>query len=254
MNLKLAGTSTEIDVSLKSFRARYESGIEWKPIGNVWHAIDNGLDSSRWSSVVSFWATPTETYALQQLLNLATARGQSFELLCETYEPVFGVEINHSTMIPVCVTSLGEVATGTFVGAPIEWTVELKPLICLRTRYVYSTATLPSSGLYIQTITRDEAPQHAVVELELSRDNFGFGHRQRSASVGFTAPRDVVARAKAFFMQKRTQDFDFVTTLPNWLFDKTVATSRVYALSVEDDGVEDMACLDASFTVVFGEK
>ena len=244
---------TATEVPLQSFRARYSSGIEWTCVGGKWHGYDKGTACSKRSSVVTL-SLRNQTMANSILAILdALKNGLLLNVFCEEWEPIFGPEVaNVSTTPFLCVIkdmdSVGYTTGQLNHKVPTELTIEICPLS------TYNYYTLPSypTGVYVQEINHIRGLKYISHDMEQAYGLVGMGFDEATVEVRFTATRDKVARAKTYFQEKRTNSFTFSTQNDCYLFTIGETSANVICLSVEDDGPEDRACINSSFTVVFG--
>ena len=245
--------NTANEVALQSFRARYYSGIEWTCVGGKWHAYDKGTACSKRSSVVTLSLRDSVNTGVVLTVLDALKNGSLLNVFCELHEPIFGPEVVIvNTTAFLCVVkdmdSTGYVTGNLNHKLPTELTVELCPLT---TSVYYSNPAYPT-GVYIQQVARYRGLKYIPHDMEQTYASTGMGFDESTAEVRFTAARDKVARAKIFFQKKRAESFEFLTQNDCYLFDIGQTSASVVCLSVEDDGPEDRACINSSFTVVFG--
>lgn len=245
--------STAKEVPLRSFRARYSSGIDWTCVGGKWHAYDKGVACSKRSSVVTLSLRDQATASNILALFDSIKHGWPLNVFCEDWEPIFGPEVAQSkTSAFLCVIKdMDNTAytTGPLNHkAPTELTIEICPV---STSAIYTLPSYPT-GVYVQEVGHVRGLKYTPHDMEETYALTGMGFDEATAEVRFTAARDKAARAKTYFQEKRSNPFTFSTQNDCYLFDIGQNSASVVCLSVEDDGPEDRACINSSFTVVFG--
>ena len=245
--------SSANEVPLQSFRARYASGIDWTCVGGKWHAYDKGVACSKRSSTVTLSLRDQDMASNILTVLDALKNGSLLNVFCEDWEPIFGPEIAHVNTSPFLCLVKDMDSTGYTTGPlnhkiPTELTIEICPLT------TYSLHTLPSypTDVHIQNINHVRGLKYIPHDMEETYALTGMNFDESTAEVHFTATRDKVARAKTYFQEKRTNSFTFSTQNDCYLFTIGQTNENVVCLSVEDDGPEDRACINSSFTVVFG--
>lgn len=255
--MKILFRGTEKSVSILTYQAIYDSGIEWKNVGGVFKSIDRGINTAKWSSDITIRGINTEVSYIREFLRLAAISGETFQLYLNPYETVFGPEFYYNYVYPfTCYVDASEepYKTGNMnEHIPVEWTFTVYPIGNMFDNHLYPTEIDLPTDLYVQNIDRSNGLAGSFLETETSRKTIGFLHNAYTTDVKYVGSKEVCAKAKAFLTRLRGNVFT-LTTYNYWIFQyaSRSPSNSVHVISIEDDGPMDKAGIDHSFTVTYG--
>ena len=236
---------SSVTLRVKSYTVDYDSGIEWTNVGGVWHYLDRGSNTAKWSSDITVEGDDLSIYDARELIIQAALEGQSFKLSMEAHEKVFGPEFDYVAFY-TCFLDASEEPynTGNLnTSVPTEWTFTAKPLTDMTTRFIGVGRTVEDlEALHIQGVDRLHGVSHGLIEFESYRSAVGFHHLSKVVELPMIGTALQIAYAKCFLMQNRGVEFEFNTT-GCFIFESGVLANNVYCLDVQDDGQEDKAGL-----------
>ena len=234
-----------VSLRVRSYTVDYDSGIEWTNVGGVWHSLDRGSNTAKWSSDITVEADGLSVYDARELILEAALSGQTFSLTMEAHEKVFGPEFHYLTAY-TCFLDASEEPynTGNLnTSVPTEWTFTAKPISDMTTLVVaVGRSAADVEALHIQGVERMNGIAHSLIEFESYRSGVGFHHLSKVVELPLIGTNLQVAYAKCFLMQNRGLEFEFNTT-GCFIFESGVLANDVYCLDVQDDGQEDKAGL-----------
>ena len=244
--------STSYTVGVKSYDAKFDSGMEWRQIGGKHKALDRGVTTAKWNSDVTIRASGQIIADLRSDLLSSKNAGSAISVYPESHETIFGPEFSYASGFQ-CFVDPDEDSfeTGNLnLSIPIEWTINLAPTTYMPDRYLFQPTSFPSTVTMIKADRLDNGKQNLLDSFS-SRAYIGYGFSAPTAEIYFEGDRDSVAKAKAYLQGLRGSSFSYSAAIV-WPFDVGVTSETVYCLDVEDGGPLDMAGLYHSFVAVFG--
>lgn len=243
-----------VTLRVKSYSVDYDSGIEWTNVGGVWHSLDRGSNTAKWSSDITVEGDDLDVYDARELILEAAQSGESFTLTMEPHEKVFGPEFDYTNSY-VCILDASEepYRTGNLnTSVPTEWTITAKPLTDMTTRFIAASTEESLEVLHIQGVERLHNVSHSLIEFESYRSAVGFNHLSKVVELPMIGTASQIALAKCFLMQNRGLQFEFNTT-GCFIFESGTLSNDVYCLDVQDDGQEDKAGLNHRIIVTLAK-
>lgn len=240
-------------VGVKGYDAQFDSGIEWRQIGEKHKALDRGATTAKWSSDVTIRAQGAIIADLRADILDVKNEGSAISVYLESHETIFGPEFSYASGFQ-CYVDPDEDGFDTDnlnLSVPIEWTITLAPTTYMPGRYLYQPTLFPSAITTVKASRLDNGKQNLLDSFS-SRAYIGYGFSAPTAEIYFEGDKETVAKAKTYLQGLRSSSFEYSASIV-WPFDVGVTSETVYCLDVEDGGPLDIAGLHHSFVAVFGK-
>ena len=253
ISVPLPSGTVQFSVNVREIEPNYESGIEWVQVGDRWKALDNGSELHKWTSDITIAKFGTVVAQAREAIKRIMRSGGRITLDCESYEQVFGPEIDYSDPIECVLIATDEpLTTGNLnENDMITWTFSVMPAYDLSEHYLKDTGSFPS-GIRMLSCTRLDNDGAETFNAESRGETQGFGFYAPTAEIQYEGKLDDVAEAIAYLQKRRTLTMAYSASMV-WPFTQGDVTETVQVISVDYDGAINKAGTMWQFTVLFAK-
>lgn len=242
------------EVGLESCKPVWDSGIDWRKIGASWKCIDNGVESSHYSTQITIAAEPSQVMAVYRLLKTSSISGDSISITCEDYERIFGVEFNAETAYTCFVESDSIYTTDCAENSALQ---RIAFNVYTNEDLYTNRATVAASfpDVCAKSISHNAGNAFSMSIMETGVSCVGFGYRSATCEAEFIGKKSDIIKLKSYIQGVRSTSFSLTapTATDQFYFEQYEGEVSVYCMGMVDNGKLDIAGKWWSVTLTLGK-
>lgn len=252
----LNGISGELVFDVGSYAPHFESGVKWRCIGDTWHGVDYGASADHYSTTVTVLDTYSIAHSVFDKLRELVAKAILVAVIPEEGEKIFGHEFRYGpSEVFSCYISnevepfISTTPEGREIGE-VSFTLHMTSNPAAH--YIFPPGAFPNSPyLSVQEVTRSYATQTVISKSVAGVQSIAGGTAQRTFTLKWSGPSELVAQAKLFLVSQRVNPFSLSSTGPVSYFSRYTVTQNVYFFDMVDSGSNEADTTQGEVTVTY---